>query len=115
MVIKMRDVNTISGIHVLRTMHTTKKRSIPRIQSSIYLDLYMLKKEKERLLKEAERLNLRITVIKKRLEEISLEMDKLQDTEIISNAGGRNINPSGRASNQKNGVKKEWKKMPLNY
>ena len=58
---------------------------------------------------------MRITVIKKRLEEISLEMDKLQDTEIISNAGGRNINPSGRASNQKNGVKKEWKKMPLNY
>ena len=111
----MKDVNTISGIHTVRTMISTKKHSIPRIQSSIYLDLYMLGKEKERLLKEAERLDLRFTVIKKRLEEISLEMDKLQDTEIISNAGGRNINPSGRASNQKNGVKKEWKKMPLNY
>jgi len=111
----MRDVNTISGIHAVRTMISTKKHSIPRIQSSIYLDLYMLKKEKERLLKEAERLDLRTTVIKKRLEEISLEMDKLQDTEIISNAGRGKINPSGRASNQKNGVKKEWKKMPLNY
>jgi len=75
----------------------------------------MLKKEKERLLKEAERLDLRITVIKKRLEEISLETDKLQDTEIISKAGGGKINPSGRAFNQKNEVKKEWKKMPLNY
>ncbi|MDP3011508.1 MAG: hypothetical protein Q8N27_02215, partial [Candidatus Hydromicrobium sp.] len=64
----MRDVNTISGIHAVRTMISTKKHSIPRIQSSIYLDLYMLKKEKERLLKEAERLDLRITVIKKRLE-----------------------------------------------
>jgi len=111
----MRDVNTISGIHAVRTMISTKKHSIPRIQSSIYLDLYMLKKEKERLLKEAERLDLRITVIKKRLEEISLEMDKLQNTEIISNAGRGNINPSGRAFNQKNVVKKEWKKMPLNY
>ncbi|MFZ3086295.1 MAG: hypothetical protein WA097_06555 [Candidatus Hydromicrobium sp.] len=111
----MRDVNTLSGIHTVRTMISTKKHSIPRIQSSIYLDLYMLKKEKERLLKEAERLDLRITVIKKRLEEISLEMDKLQDTEIISNAGGGNINPSGRAFNKKNVVKKEWKKMPLNY
>ena len=111
----MRDVNTISGIHAVRTMISTKKHSIPRIQSSIYLDLYMLKKEKERLLKEAERLDLRTTVIKKRLEEISLEMDKLQDTEIISNAGRGNINPSGRAFNQKNEVKKEWKKMPLNY
>ena len=109
------DVNTISGIHAARTMCSTKKRSIPRIQSSTYLDLYMLNKEKERLLKEAERLDLRITVIKKRLEEINLEMDKLQDAEIISDAGGGKINPSGRASNQKKGVKKEWKKMPLNY
>ena len=111
----MRDVNTISGIHVLRTMHSTKKRSIPRIKSSTYLDLYMLNKEKERLLKEVKRLDLRTNVIKKRLEEINLEMDKLQDAGIDSKASGGNINPSGRASNQKNGVKKEWKKMPLNY
>ena len=111
----MRDVNTISGIHAVRTMNSTKKRSIPRIQSSTYLDLYMLNKEKERLLREAERLNLRNTVIRKRLEEISLEMDKLQDAEIVSNAGEGKINPSGRAFNQKKEVKKEWKKMPLNY
>lgn len=111
----MKDVNTISGIHVLRTMHSTKKRSIPRIQSSAYLDLYMLNKEKERLLKEAEKLGLRITVIKKRLDEISLEMDKLQNAEIVSEAGGGKINPSGHAFNQKNEVKKEWKKMSLNY
>jgi len=111
----MRDVNTISGIHAVRTMCSTKKRSIPRIQSSTYLDLYMLNKEKERLLKETERLDLRNTVIKKRLEEINLETDKLQDAEIVSNAGRGKINPSGRAFNQKNKVKKEWKKMPLNY
>ena len=111
----MRDVNTISGIHAVRTMCSTKKRSIPRIQSSTYLDLYMLNKEKERLLKETERLDLRNTVIKKRLEEINLETDKLQDAEIVSNAGRGKINPIGRASNQKKEVKKEWKKVPLNY
>lgn len=111
----MKDVNTISGIHAVRTMISTKKHSIPRIQSSTYLDLYMLNKEKERLLKEAERLDLRNTVIKKRLEEISLETDKLQDAETAANGGGGKINPSGRTFNQKKEVKKEWKKMPLNY
>ncbi|MHB8277389.1 MAG: hypothetical protein ACYDIA_07025 [Candidatus Humimicrobiaceae bacterium] len=111
----MKDVNTISGIHTVRTMNSTKKRSIPRIQSSTYLDLYMLNKEKERLLKEAERLDLRNAVIKKRLEEISLEMYKLQDAETVSEAGEGKINPSGRTFNQKKEVKKEWKKMPLNY
>lgn len=111
----MKDVNTISGIHKVRTMNSTKKRSIPRIQSSTYLDLYMLNKEKERLLKEAARLDLRNTVIKKRLEEISMEMSKLQDAETVANGGGGKINPSGRTFNQKNKVKKEWKKMPLNY
>ena len=111
----MRDVNTISGIHTVRTMISTKKHTIPRIQSSTYLDLYMLNKEKERLLKEAARLDLRNTFIKKRLEEISLEMYKLQDEEIVSNAGEGKMNPSGRAFNQKKEVKKEWKKVPLNY
>lgn len=111
----MKDVNTISGIHTARTMISTKKHSIPRIQSSTYLDLYMLDKEKERLLKEAERLDLRNTVIKKRLEEISLEIYKLHDVVTVSNGGGRKINPSGRAFNQKKEVKKEWKKVPLNY
>ena len=111
----MKDVNTISGVHTVRTMISTKKHAIPRIQSSTYLDLYMLNKEKERLLKEAERLDLRNTVIKKRLEEISLGMDKLLDPEAVSNGGGGKMNPSRRASNQKKEVKKEWKKMPLNY
>jgi len=111
----MKDVNTISGIHTVRTMNSTKNRSIPRIQSSAYLGLYMLNKEKGRLLKEAARLDLRNTVIKKRLEEISLEMYKLLDTENVSEAGEGKINPSGRAFNQKNEVKKEWKKVPLNY
>lgn len=111
----MKDVNTISGVHTVKTMISTKKHAIPRIQSSTYLDLYMLNKEKERLFKEVARLDLRNTVIKKRLEEISLEMYKLQDAETVSKAGEGKMNPSRRAFNQKKEVKKEWKKVPLNY
>jgi len=105
----MRDVNTLKGLHGLRTMHSSKKRSIPRVQSSAYLDLYMMGKEKERLLKECEKLGLRNTGIKKRLEEIDAEMNKLQGAETA---------PKTSASSPKRDsteTKKQWKKMSLSY
>lgn len=110
----MRDVNNLPGLHKARTMFSAKKRSRPRIQSSTYLDLYMLDKEKERLLKESERLSLRDTGIKNRLEEIDLEVNKLQKTEVVNKAS-TNSSFSERTFTQKDGAKKEWKKMTLNY
>jgi len=110
----MRDVNNLRGLHLLRTMQSTKRRSIPRIQTSTYLDLYMLNKEKERLLKEGERLGLRDTVIKKRLEEIDLEINKLQENEVVVKTN-ENVSSSEHIFTQKDGGKKEWKKMSLNY
>jgi hypothetical protein len=95
-------------------MLSTKKRSIPRVQSSAYLDLYMLGKEKERLLKEGERLALRDTVIEKRLKDIDSEMGKLQEAEAIAKSSV-NTNSSEPTYPQGNSVKKEWKKMPLSY
>lgn len=108
----MRDVDSLRGIHSLRTMHSTKRRSIPRVQSSAYLDLYMLKKEKERLQKEEERLSMRDEGIKKRVEEIDLEMAKMQEAEAAK--PGINVT-SRRTFTENKGVVKEWKKMPLNY
>lgn len=110
----MRDVNSLKGLHGLRTMHSAKKRCMPRVRSSAYLDVYMLSKEKERLLKESERLALRNTIIKKRLEEIDLEVSRLQEAE-ASVKVSTSSSFSKRACTQKNGVKKEWKKMALNY
>lgn len=111
----MRDVNSLPGLHKLRTMFSVKKRSIPRIQSSTYLDLYMLNKEKERLLKEDERLCRRKDAIKKRMEEIDLEMNKPQEVPQGRIKDSGNISLSENAFTQGNGVKKEWKKMPLSY
>src|SRR3972149_2400012 len=48
----MRNVSSLKGMHSLRTRNKTKKRSVPGVETSVYLDLYMLNKEKERLLKE---------------------------------------------------------------
>ena len=110
----MRDIKSLPGLRRLRTMFSTKKHSMPRIQSSTYLDLYMMGKEKERLLKESEKLGERNTDVRKRLQEIDLEMNKLPEAEVVAKAN-TNLSSSGDVLTQKDGVKKEWKKMSLNY
>jgi len=110
----MKDVNSLKGIHGVRTMQSRKKRSIPRVQSSTYLDLYMINKEKERLLKEDKKLSMRKDDIRRRLEEIEQETSKLQETEAIVKAAG-NKSSSGRTFAQTNGAKKEFKTMALTY
>jgi len=110
----MKDVNNLKGIHGAGTMQSRKKRSIPRIQSSTYLDLYMLDKEKERLLKEDKKLSMRKDNIRKRLEEIEQETSKMQEAEAIVKTAA-NKSPSGRAFAQTNGAKKEFKTIALSY
>jgi len=111
----MKDVDTLKGLHGLRTMFSAKKRSMPSVQSSGYLELYMLGKEKERILKEDERLDIRKDALKKRLGEIDMEMNKLQEVPQSVIKAAPNAGFSGDTFTQKNGVKKEWKKMSLNY
>lgn len=110
----VRSKSDISGLQNIRSMHSTGKRSLPKNQSSTYLDLYMLNKEKERLLTEDERISRRKDTIRKRLEEMELEINRLQEAKAIIKATG-NISSSGGTFTQKGGVKKGWKKMPLNY
>ena len=110
----MKDVNSLPGIHALRTMFSAKKRSMPKVQSSAYLDLFMLNKEKDRLMKEAERLSQRDAVVKKRIEEVDEEINKLQGAEADVRASS-DTNFPGRATTQKDGTQKEWKTMSLSY
>jgi len=110
----MKDVNSLKGIHGVGTMQSRKKRSIPRVQSSTYLDLYILGKEKERLLKEDKKLSMRKDDIKRRLEEIEQETNKLQESEATVKAG-RDRGSSERTFAQTNGAKKEFKTMALSY
>ena len=110
----MKDVNNLKGMHGVGSMQSRKKRSIPRVQSSTYLDLYMLDKEKERLLKEGNRLSMRQDCIRKRLEEIEHEMSKMQKAEAASKAG-KDTASSECAVTQVNGSKKEFKTMALSY
>jgi predicted nuclease with TOPRIM domain len=110
----MKDVNSLKGIHGVGTMQSRKKRSIPRVQSSTYLDLYILNKEKERLLKEDRKLSMRKDDIKRRLEEIEHETSRMQEAESVTKTA-KSTNSSGRSFAQTYGAKKEFKTMALTY
>jgi len=102
----MKNINLIKGAHLLKTMQSAKKRSMPKAQVSTYLDLYVLSEEKERLLNEDERLCMRKEAIRKRLEEINLQINKLGETESTMKESGDITLPT---------VKKEWNKIILGY
>lgn len=103
----VRGVTELSGLRETRTIHSTKKRSIPRVQSSAYLDLYMLKKEKDRLEKEIYILDKRKKSLQKRLDEIDTEMKRLEGAEARKRQANLGFfkKPSG----------KDWKTMPIKY
>lgn len=68
----------IQGIEKLRTMHSTKQRSIPKMQQSSEIELFLLEKEKERFVKEAERLQVRLRTVYERIEVLDGELEAHQ-------------------------------------
>lgn len=103
----MKGASEISGLQSIKSMHTAGKRSIPRTQSSAYLDLYMLRKEKDRLEKEIYILDKRKKNAQKKLGGISKQMDKLQKAET---EGKQTV-----LQKFKKAPGKDWKKMSLGY
>ena len=103
----MKGVSEISGLQSIKSMHSGGKRTIPRTQSSAYLDLYMLRKEKDRLEKDIYILDKRKKDIQKKLDEVNKQMDMLQKSAVEGNAklSPEEKKPSG----------KDWKTMALEY
>jgi len=103
----MKGVSEISGLRSIKSMHASGKRSVPRVQSSAYLDLYMLRKEKDRLEKDMFVLDKRKNDIQKKLDDVNKQMDKLQKsaTEVKEKYSQEVKRPSG----------KELKTMSLEY
>ena len=115
----VRGVTELSGLREIRSMTSSKKRSIPRVQSSTYLDLYMLKKEKDRIEKEVYVLDKRKNSLQKRLAGIDAEMKKLEKKETGEQAGvhsdaserERQMNAEAFRKNPA----KDWKTMAIKY
>lgn len=107
----IRGVTDVSGLRDIRSLHTSGRRSIPRVQSSAYLDLYMLQKAKDRLEKEAALLIKRGQAIEKRLSEIRKQMDSLQRSAKPQPPIDQRDDSKGPNSL----TKRKWKKFAVNY
>lgn len=102
----MQDVDTLKGLHGVKTLGSSKKRSIPKVQSSTYLELYMMEKEGERLVKESKRLEIRHIQVKKRLKEIA---------ECREIAHRNTVKKSPVPVAEEEASPKTWKKVSMNY
>lgn len=85
----------LPGIHNLRSLNSTGRRSIPPSAKSAFLDLYMRQNERDRLAKEKTRLQKREEQINKNLVVINQGMAKLLKIATAKNAG---LNEIGEVS-----------------
>ncbi len=107
----MRGVIDIGGFRDIRRMQSAGCRSIPKLQTSGYLELYMLHKERERLLKEEAILARRHERNRKRLAEIQAQMQGM-DGVVQPDPSAP---PTKRRGNGSSHGKRTWKTVPLNY
>jgi hypothetical protein len=104
----VKSITDVPGLRSIKSMHSTSKRSIPRVQSSAYLDLYILRKERDRLEREESLLEKRKKEIQKKVKEIEQQMELLQRSAQEQSPDQRNQGVDVQAE-------KGWKKMTLNY
>jgi len=101
----MKKIQRVLSLRDIKSIHSVGARSIPRVQRSPYLDLYMLRKEKDRLEREIFALGERKNSGEKQLDDIDKHIKKLQ-----SEAGQEQ-----RVKTYKNVPTKPLKTMPVNY
>jgi len=103
----VRGVTELKGLSETRTLQGSKKRSMPRAQNATYLGIFILGKEKDRLEKAMIIIDKRKTSMQRRLDEIAVEMKKLEEAEIRE----KRATPGARKSHHKKG----WKTMAMTY
>jgi len=93
----------LSGIHDLKSLNSTGRRSIPPSPKSAFLDLYMRQNERDRLKKEQIRLRKTGNQVNKKLKVINQGMAKLlkiatagskgssKDVEAFSKSGNHTV------------------------
>lgn len=84
----------LPGIHALKSVGSTGRRSIPSSPKSAFLDLYMRQNERDRLTKEKTRLQKRREQINQNLTVINERMAKLLK---IATAGDKQLGKKERA------------------
>jgi len=108
----MKSIDEVpSSIRDIRTARAANLHAAPKAgTSSAYLDLFMLNKEKEKLMKEEANLEKRKEQIHKRLQEIDEQIKGCE--KVLANQDG----PKAKKTKEPSATTKEgWRKMPIGY
>lgn len=102
------------GLDSIKTMKNVKKISAVKAKESSFLELYILEKEKERLLMERQLFAQKLTGIKRRLNEIETEVERIQ---LARGYSMKNLeskkNPAPTSPNKKE--QRSFKKVQFDY
>ena len=75
----MKGIMQTQGIENIKSVRSIGARSIPKVQRSSHLELYVLEREKDRLEKEVFALNKRTSIAKRQLDSVYRRLKKLQE------------------------------------
>ena len=75
----MKKTILVPGARDMKTIHSAGIRSIPKSQRSMYLDLFILSQERDRMDKEHMVVSKRHHLLRKQLSSVNRRLDKLQD------------------------------------
>lgn len=95
----------IPSLKNIKSVHSVGARSIPKVQRSSYLELYMLKREKDRLEKELFALDKRRNTADRQLKSINKRIENLQNE----------VSEEQKIKTYRNIPTKPLKTMPINY
>ena len=101
----MRGMQQMPGLSEIKSIHSVGARSIPKVQRSHYLDLYMLKREKDRLDKEIFALDKRRNAAKRQLDSIEKRLGGMQ----------KEIQEKQKVKTYRGIPTKPLKTMPISY
>ncbi len=117
----MKGAINYKGLKNLNTATTKRIRSRPPVQSTSYLDMYLLGKDKDLVDQQLAHLEERRERLRKRLKGILEELEKFrqkagqQDAAAISDATGIDAAANPLAKPLPKSAKPRWKTMPLEY
>jgi len=75
----MKKTVLVPGARDMKTIHSAGIRSIPKSQRSMYLDLFILSQERDRVDKEHMVVSKRHRLLNKQLSGVNRRLDKLQE------------------------------------
>jgi len=101
----MRGIQQMHGLKDIKSISSIGARAIPKVQRSSYLELYILRREKDRLTKEIFMLDKRRGTSDRLLNSINKRIKKLQ----------RETEKEQKNKKNKNVAMSSLKTMPIHY